>query len=103
MSGCRIINGSKVASVCFGSICLVVLVYWAPMKIILRCHPTAHAQLRTCVLVFTTVSCLSGLEVSRQRSQSREEQTDSGRGLRNDQSDCSLPCGRELNLDFTGR
>ena len=29
--------------------------------------------------------------------------TDSGRGLRNDQSDCSLPHGRELNLDFTGR
>ena len=24
-------------------------------------HPTAHAQLRTCLLVFTTVSCLSGL------------------------------------------
>ena len=79
-------------------------------------------QLRTCLLVFTTVSCQSSLvsskltgpryaffeaeraQVSRQRSRSREDQwTDSGRGLRNDQSDLSLPRGRELNLDFTGR
>ena len=75
----------------------------------------AHAQLHTCLLVITTVSCLSSLvssqlavpfyaffeaeraQVSRQRSQSREEQwTDSGRGLHNDQSDRSLPRGREL-------
>ena len=79
-------------------------------------------QLRTCLFLFTTMSCLSGLvssqlavlfyaffeaeraQVSQQRSRSREEQwTDSGRSLRNDQLDCSLPRGRELNLDFTGR
>ena len=84
-------------------------------------HPTAHAQLRTWLLVFITVSCLSSLvssqlavpfyaffeaeraQVSRQRSRSRKKQwTDSGHGLRNDQSDRSLPRGRELNLDFTG-
>ena len=82
----------------------------------------AIAQLRTCLLVSITVSCLSDLvssqlavpfyaffgaeraQVSQRSSRSREEQwTDSGRGLRNDQLDRSLPRGRELNLDFTGR
>ena len=77
----------------------------------------AITVLRTCLLVFITVSCLSSLvssqlavpfyalfgaeraQISRQHSRSREEQwTDSGRGLHNDQSD--LPRGRELNLDL---
>ena len=86
----------------------------------LKVPSDGSCAMHTCLLVFTTVS--SGLvssqlavpfyaffeaeraQVNRRRPRSCEEQwTDSGRGLRNDQTDCSLPHGRELNLDFTGR
>ena len=78
--------------------------------------------MRACLLVFSTVSCPSlanslcraacslglnmrkyNVRISRQSSRSREVLWPfCGRVLRSDQSDCSLPRGRELNLDFTG-
>ena len=64
----------------------------------------AHTQLRCLILSLANSLCCSTRSLSRQCSRSRKEQwTDSGRGLQNDQPDRSLPRGRELNLDFTGR